>query len=68
MDGDIHRMLIFGITIEGGCMNLWYFSQSHSIKSPSFKYIGHPETLIHLLFADDKDLGIDPYIALYWRN
>ncbi|KDQ25287.1 hypothetical protein PLEOSDRAFT_1019128, partial [Pleurotus ostreatus PC15] len=72
MNDDIRRMFMFGITIERGRMNLWYFSRSHSIKSQSFEFVNHPEilvdVLIRLLFADEKDLGIDPNIALNSRD
>ncbi|KAJ8691050.1 hypothetical protein PTI98_010659 [Pleurotus ostreatus] len=72
MNDDIRRMFMFGITIERVRMNLWYFSRSHSIKSQSFEFVNHPEilvdVLIRLLFADEKDLGIDPNIALNSRD
>ncbi|RXW16016.1 hypothetical protein EST38_g9837 [Candolleomyces aberdarensis] len=68
LNDDVRRMFMFGITIEGHRMTLWYFSRSHSVKSQSFDFVKHPETLvsvlISLVFADDKDLGFDPNITL----
>ncbi|KAJ2912567.1 hypothetical protein MD484_g7847, partial [Candolleomyces efflorescens] len=68
MNDDVRRTFMFGITIEGRRMNVWYFSRSHSIKAQSFDYVEHPEILVKVLtslvFADRKDLGFDPNITL----
>ncbi|KAJ2915400.1 hypothetical protein MD484_g5046, partial [Candolleomyces efflorescens] len=68
MNDDVRRTFMFGITIEGRHMNVWYFSRSHSMKAQSFDYVEHPEILVKLLtslvFADRKDLGFDPNITL----
>ncbi|KAJ2919086.1 hypothetical protein MD484_g1307, partial [Candolleomyces efflorescens] len=68
MNDDARRMFMFGITIEGRRMTLWYFSRSHSMKAKSFDFTTDFPTfvnvLISLMFAEDKDLGFDPNIAL----
>ncbi|RXW16013.1 hypothetical protein EST38_g9838 [Candolleomyces aberdarensis] len=68
MNDDVRRMFIFGITVEEHRMSLWYFSRDHSVKTQSFDFVKSPDTLvsvlISLVFADDRDLGFDPNIAL----
>ncbi|KAJ2919101.1 hypothetical protein MD484_g1298, partial [Candolleomyces efflorescens] len=68
MNDDVRRMFMFGITIEGTQMTLWYFSRSHSTKTESFDFTKDWETLVEvlisLMFAEDRDLGFDPNIAL----
>ncbi|KAJ2919066.1 hypothetical protein MD484_g1297, partial [Candolleomyces efflorescens] len=72
MNDDARRMFMFGIAIEGTRMTLWYFSRSHSMKAKSFDFTTQFPTLvdvlISLMFADDKDLGFDPNIALTSRT
>ncbi|KAJ2919088.1 hypothetical protein MD484_g1305, partial [Candolleomyces efflorescens] len=68
MNDDVRRTFMFGITIEATRMTLWYFSRSHSMKSKSFDFTTDFPTLVNvlisLMFAEDKDLGFDPNIAL----
>ncbi|KAJ2919085.1 hypothetical protein MD484_g1306, partial [Candolleomyces efflorescens] len=68
MNDDVRRIFMFGITVEETRMTLWYFSRSHSMKAKSFDFTTDRsmlvQVLISLMFAEDKDLGFDPNIAL----
>ncbi|KAG8914999.1 hypothetical protein FRC01_003836 [Tulasnella sp. 417] len=66
MNTDPRRMHIYGITIEDSNMTIWYFSRSHSAKSPSFDFTKDPHRYIRImlsfLFATEEELGYDPTI------
>ncbi|KAG8938392.1 hypothetical protein FRC04_008941 [Tulasnella sp. 424] len=63
MNDDPRRMHIYGITIEDSTMAVWYFSRSHSAKSPDFDFVEDPRRYIRimlsLLFANEEELGYD---------
>ncbi|KAG8989033.1 hypothetical protein FRB90_002440 [Tulasnella sp. 427] len=58
--------LVRMITIEDCTMTVWYFSRSHSAKSPEFDFARNPKILIRILlsflFATEDELGYDPTI------
>ncbi|KIO32631.1 hypothetical protein M407DRAFT_18394 [Tulasnella calospora MUT 4182] len=66
MNDDARRMHIYGITIEDSNMTVWYFSRSHSAKSPAFDFTKYPRRYIRVmlsfLFATKRELGYDPTI------
>ncbi|KIO32593.1 hypothetical protein M407DRAFT_18367 [Tulasnella calospora MUT 4182] len=66
MNDDPRRMHIYGITIEDSMMTVWYFSRSHSAKSPAFDFTKDPDRYIRVmlsfLFATEEELGYDPTI------
>ncbi|KAG8948429.1 hypothetical protein FRC04_009799 [Tulasnella sp. 424] len=63
MNDDPRRMHIYGITVEDSTMAVWYFSRSHSVKSPDFDFVEDPRRYIRimlsLLFANEEELGYD---------
>ncbi|KAG9048245.1 hypothetical protein FS837_000381, partial [Tulasnella sp. UAMH 9824] len=66
MNDDPRRMHVYAITIEDYQMNVWYFSRSHSAKSPEFNFADDPRTFIRVMlsfiFATEEELGYDPSI------
>ncbi|KIO23497.1 hypothetical protein M407DRAFT_62150, partial [Tulasnella calospora MUT 4182] len=54
------------ITIEDSKMTVWYFSRSHSAKSPASDFTKDPREYIRVmlsfLFATEEELGYDPTI------
>lgn len=66
MNDDPRRMHIYGITIEDSEMTVWYFSRSHSAKSPAFDFTKDPRRYIRVmlsfLFATEEELGYDPTV------
>ncbi|KIM51731.1 hypothetical protein SCLCIDRAFT_142631 [Scleroderma citrinum Foug A] len=66
MNDDPRRMYIYGITIEDDTMAVWYFSRSHSAKSPEFKFMEdcwtYIRVMLSLMFATEEELGYDPTI------
>ncbi|KAG9011453.1 hypothetical protein FRB90_007242 [Tulasnella sp. 427] len=69
MNDDPRRMYMYGITIEDTTMAIWYFSRSHSVKSPDFNFIDDykrfTHTMLSFLLADEQGLGFDPTIKRY---
>ncbi|KAG9000437.1 hypothetical protein FRB90_011824, partial [Tulasnella sp. 427] len=57
---------VYAITIEDCTMTVWYFSRSHSAKSPGFDFTRTPKIFIRILlsflFATEDELGYDPTI------
>ncbi|KXN80911.1 hypothetical protein AN958_06838 [Leucoagaricus sp. SymC.cos] len=69
MSDDPRRSFMFGITIEGSRMSLWYFSRSHSTKSEDFDFIEQPMKVISIflsfLFGKPARLGFDKAVRRY---
>ncbi|KXN86766.1 Bifunctional purine biosynthetic protein ADE1 [Leucoagaricus sp. SymC.cos] len=69
MSDDPRRSFMFGITIEGSRMSLWYFSRSHSTKSEDFDFIEQPTKVISIflsfLFGKPARLGFDKAVRRY---
>ncbi|KXN81815.1 hypothetical protein AN958_03733 [Leucoagaricus sp. SymC.cos] len=73
MNDDPRRSYMFGITIEGSKMSLWYFSRSHSTKSEDLDFIEQPGKVISIflsfLFGKPTRLGFDPAVRRYqWQG
>ncbi|KAG2018753.1 other/FunK1 protein kinase [Coprinopsis cinerea AmutBmut pab1-1] len=68
MNVDARRMFMYGITIEGHHVSLWYFSRSHTVKAESFSLIERPDILVKIFIslacATNEELGFDPHITL----
>lgn len=66
MNDDPRRMWMYGITIEGEKMAVWYFSRSHSVKSDSFDFSENVDAFISIflsfLFATEAEMGYDPTV------
>ncbi|KAG9018847.1 hypothetical protein FRB90_008960 [Tulasnella sp. 427] len=64
MNDDPRRMYINAV--YHSMMTVWYFSRSHSAKSPEFDFTRDPrryiQIMLALLFATEKELGYDPTI------
>ncbi|KAF9443849.1 hypothetical protein P691DRAFT_712676, partial [Macrolepiota fuliginosa MF-IS2] len=71
MNDDPRRTWIYGVTIEGTTMSVWYFCRSHSVKSTAFNLATDIKTFIQVfmsfLYATPEEIGYDPTIhrALY---
>ncbi|KAG8929939.1 hypothetical protein FRC01_003486 [Tulasnella sp. 417] len=69
MNDDACRMHVYGITIEDSNMTVWYFSRSHSAKSPAFDFTKDPrkyiQVMLSFLFATEKELGYDQTIRRF---
>ncbi|EIW79096.1 hypothetical protein CONPUDRAFT_107199 [Coniophora puteana RWD-64-598 SS2] len=65
---DPARHYVYGLTLQGEDLRLWYFSRSHCAKSTPICWTRHPHLFIKVLtsfiFANMKDLGYDPSL---WR-
>ncbi|EKM82149.1 hypothetical protein AGABI1DRAFT_105479 [Agaricus bisporus var. burnettii JB137-S8] len=75
INDDPRRNFLYGVSIEGTMMSLWYFSRAHTIKSQSFDFTKELETSVRVflsfLYATEEELGYDaavlrmPYNAEY---
>ncbi|KAF5334124.1 hypothetical protein D9611_014900 [Ephemerocybe angulata] len=67
MDDDVSRNFIYGISIEGNRVSLWYSTRHTTVKATSFSYIKRPDLLIRVLvslFSADRDaLGYESHIT-----
>ncbi|KAF6758219.1 hypothetical protein DFP72DRAFT_188944 [Ephemerocybe angulata] len=67
MDDDMSRNFIYGISIEGDRVSLWYSTRHTTVKATSFSYVKRPDLLIRVLvslFSADRDaLGHESHIT-----
>ncbi|KXN86767.1 hypothetical protein AN958_09648 [Leucoagaricus sp. SymC.cos] len=72
LNEDPRRVFMFGITIEGKNVSLWFFSRSHSTKSHEFNFFEVSlkkliSTFLSFLFGKSDRLGFDEAVRRYAR-
>ncbi|EKM82150.1 hypothetical protein AGABI1DRAFT_126494 [Agaricus bisporus var. burnettii JB137-S8] len=72
INDDPRRTFLYGVSVEGTTMTLWYFSRTHSIKSHSFDFTKELETLVRaflcFLYATEEELGYDASVLRVQYN